>query len=281
MQNKDLSGLMAQAGKHVSGAIQNAAHTTGVDFAYLLQQAKAESSFQSDAQASTSSASGLFQFIESTWMGMVEKHGEKYGLDKTASREDVLEKRNDPELAALMAAELAADNKAYLQKTGVNDIGSTELYFAHFLGARGASNFLNQRQDNPAQNAAESFPRAANANRNVFYDKDGGSKSLDEVYEFFDKKFQVSSQGKSEMVPRAESSASRPFSYLIGEDHPRYPRALMDDHSVRGFLEDDSFMFFAPKAQQGWASMWSDMLADQKRSANTHQLFMLMQSSLR
>ena len=70
------------AGKDIFNAIENASRTTGVDFGYLLEQAQAESNFDADVKAKTSSATGLFQFIENTWLETVAKHGYKHGLGK-------------------------------------------------------------------------------------------------------------------------------------------------------------------------------------------------------
>lgn len=179
-----------QAPKDILKSIQHASVSTGVDFSYLVQQAKAESSFDASAKAKTSSAEGLFQFIDSTWMNMVEKHGAKYGLDGL-SREEVLAKRKDPNIASLMAAELAKENKAVLEAKTNIDPKATDLYFAHFLGANGASEFLNARTENGDSKAAYLFPAAAKANQGVFFNKDGTSRTLDEVYAFFDKKFQT------------------------------------------------------------------------------------------
>jgi hypothetical protein len=60
---------------------------------------------------------------------------------------------------------------------------------AHFMGPAGASKFLNALDKNPNANAATLFPDAARANKNVFYDKSGQPKSLEQVYAQFDKKF--------------------------------------------------------------------------------------------
>lgn len=187
----------------ILASIDQASRKTGVDFAYLVNQAKAESSFNPDAKARTSSASGLYQFIERTWLDMVNRHGDKYGLEKYADaidsklrvgdremRSEILALRNDPELASYMAAEFAAENKAFLERTVGGDIGSTELYFAHFLGAGGASGFLKELKHNPNTIAADIMPAAARANRNVFYDSETGApRTLQQVYNFFDKKF--------------------------------------------------------------------------------------------
>lgn len=202
-----LQDLKAMAPKPVVNAIQTASRKTGVDFAYLLQQARAESSFNAQAQAKTSSATGLYQFIESTWMNMVEKHGEKYGINTDGmSREDILALRKDPKKASLLAAEFASENKDFLERNWGGDVGTTELYFAHFMGAGGATAFLKAKDENPLQNGADLFPRAAAANRNVFFDRDTGQpRTLAGIYDFFDKKFQIGPE-PSQTAQRADSA---------------------------------------------------------------------------
>lgn len=192
IQNKALQGLANLAGGQITGAVKAAADKTGVDFAYLMQQAGAESSFDADAKAKTSSATGLFQFIESTWMSMVERYGDQHGIDSEASKGELLALRSDPAVASSMAAELASENKGVLDAKWGGTVGSTELYFAHFLGAGSASAFMNARDAGGSDPAAVLFPKAAAANQNVFYDRATGQpKSLDEVYAFFDKKFGI------------------------------------------------------------------------------------------
>ena len=65
MNNNALQAF--QVPKNVYDAIKNAAAKTGVNFTYLMEKAAVESSFNPDAKAKTSSATGLFQFIEQTW----------------------------------------------------------------------------------------------------------------------------------------------------------------------------------------------------------------------
>lgn len=225
IDNNPLSTLAQRAGPAVTAAIQRASVKTGVDFAYMMEKAAAESSFKADAKAKTSSAAGLYQFIESTWLQMVNRHGDKYGLgayaDKisdsgkvsdAAARREILALRNDPEIAALMAGEFAAENRQALIDSGIaaKDIGSTELYLAHFLGAGAASEFIKAKQDNPLAPAADIFPRAAKANHNVFYNsKTQQARSLGEVYAFFDKKFGCA-EGSSVMASAASPAAKTP-----------------------------------------------------------------------
>ena len=190
MENNALAALSARAPSNIVNAIKTASAKTGVSFTYLMEKAAAESNFKADAKAKTSSATGLFQFIESTWMDTVKKHGAKHGINTDQSKQNLLNLRKDPAIASLMAAEFAEGNKAHLEQTIGGDIGNTELYFAHFMGAGGASAFLSQLKKNPLSVAADIFPKEARANRNVFYDsKTGQPKTLQQVYDFFDKKF--------------------------------------------------------------------------------------------
>lgn len=190
IENNVLARFSGQASSAVVNAIKTASVSTGVDFAYLMKQAQVESNFNPEAKAKTSSASGLYQFIESTWMSMVERYGDKYGIDTKAPKKDILALRHDEDIAAGMAAELARENEKFLQSHWGGDIGQTELYLAHFMGAGGASSFLKARDENPLRPAADLFPAAARSNRNVFYDsKTGKPRSLDEVHQFFAKKF--------------------------------------------------------------------------------------------
>src|SRR5215510_11844450 len=81
----------AQAGGYkisaeVLNGIQQASANTGVDFSFLMAQAAKESGFNPDAKAKTSSASGLYQFVEQSWLSVVRKHGAEYGLGDMASK---------------------------------------------------------------------------------------------------------------------------------------------------------------------------------------------------
>lgn len=198
-----ISGNTPQGG--VAKAIQNASAETGVDFGYLVQQAKVESGMNPTAKAKTSSATGLYQFIEQTWLRVMKTHGAEHGYGRYADaikqkpngsmtvsspalRNEILNMRKDPKAASLMAAELATENHDYLQSTTGKTPGKTELYMAHFLGAGGASNFLKSMQKNPWAPAASLFPEAARSNRGVFYAQ-GRPLTLQQVYNRFDAKF--------------------------------------------------------------------------------------------
>jgi soluble lytic murein transglycosylase-like protein len=63
----------------IIGAIRQAAQSTGISFEYLLTTAKIKSNFNPSAQASTSSAKGLYQFIDQTWLGTMKQDGAALG----------------------------------------------------------------------------------------------------------------------------------------------------------------------------------------------------------
>jgi soluble lytic murein transglycosylase-like protein len=186
--------------QRVTSAIQRAAQRTGVDFDYLMGQAKLESGLNANARSGTSSATGLYQFLDQSWLAVVKKHGSEHGLGWAAdsiqksggrytvsggNRDAILGLRNNPEVSALMAAEHASDNKGAIEAVTGREATGTDLYMAHFLGLGGARNFLSAMQESPERSAAAVFPAAARANRSVFYERDGSARSLSEVYKRF------------------------------------------------------------------------------------------------
>lgn len=207
----------------VVGSIRQAAHATDVDFGLLMAQAQQESGFRADAKAPGSSATGLFQFIDSTWLGLVRQFGDKYGVgalarsisvDSTgrpsvadpAMRQRILELREDPRLSSALAAEYARLNKSELERTLGRPAGNTDIYLAHFLGAHGAATFLTalaQRGDTPA---ADLLPEAAQANHGVFYDRlTGRARSVSDIYRTFGKR--IDGEAARFSAPASASSA--------------------------------------------------------------------------
>ena len=181
----------------VEAAIRRAAGATGVDFDFLMRTARRESAFNPNARAPTSSASGLFQFIEQTWLATVKQNGAKHGYGQYAdlihrgadgrwrvegsARNVVLDLRFDPQAASTMAGELTAANAAYLRGRTGQEPGAGDLYAAHFLGPAGAAQIMEAMQTRPGASAASMFPQAAAANRSIFY-RDGRSATVAEVH---------------------------------------------------------------------------------------------------
>ncbi|WP_174297485.1 lytic transglycosylase domain-containing protein [Sphingomonas bacterium] len=201
-----------QAASGIQTAIASAARATGVDFSYLLGQAKLESGLNAGAHAGTSSASGLYQFVDQSWLSVVKKHGAEHGLgwaadaigqganghlsvSDGATRSAILALRNDPGTASLMAAEYASDNKGVLEASLGRAATGTDLYMAHFMGPGGARQFLSTMATHPDASGAALFPAAARANRNVFFASDGSARSLSDIYSRFADKLGSAANG--------------------------------------------------------------------------------------
>jgi hypothetical protein len=183
----------------VEAAIERASQATGVDFSFLLGTARRESGYDPGARAHTSSAAGLFQFVDQTWLGTLKRHGAKYGYARYAdlisqgsdgryfvngagARQAVMDLRLDPHAAALMAGELASDHASYLRGRVGRDPTAGELYAAHVLGPQGSARLIEAVRHTPNLAANALFPEAAAANHGIFYQA-GHAATVSQVYD--------------------------------------------------------------------------------------------------
>jgi hypothetical protein len=172
--------------RHLVQTIVKAAQAVQTDPVLLMAVADKESSFITAVQAKTSSATGLYQFIERTWLGVVRDFGPKYGLAREAAlitadandkpvitdateRARVLDLRRDPYLSALMAGEMLKRDAATIAQRIGRDLTLGEVYLAHFLGPDDAGDFLDKVVNKPAVAAAALLPGPARANRSIFF----------------------------------------------------------------------------------------------------------------
>lgn len=186
------------AGSAVTGAIREASQATGTSFNYLLATAQVESGLNPQAGASTSSARGLFQFIDTTWLATIKQYGTELGYSRYADaitsdgaghysvrdpamRNEILKLRNDPTANAVMAGAFTRANATALTERLGRSPSEGELYIAHFLGAGGAARMIALAATNPNARAADFFPNAAQANPSIFYDRSGAARSLAQV----------------------------------------------------------------------------------------------------
>jgi hypothetical protein len=219
------TALIATTPTQVTGAIKSAAGTTGTSFQYLLATAKMESNLNPSATATTSSAKGLFQFIDQTWLGTVKEAGGQLGYGQYAdaitksptgtysvtdptAKAEILKLRDDPVASSAMAGVLTQSNSFKL--TG--EIGrrptDSELYMAHFMGVSGASKLINSATSNPTASGAALFPNAAAANQSIFYDQGGAARSVSQVYSVLTARYDAAASAPSTQTAVAAASVT-------------------------------------------------------------------------
>jgi hypothetical protein len=192
-------GAASDVGGKVVGAIRDAARVTGTGFEYLLKTAMRESNFNPKLKSSKSSATGLFQFIDQTWLATVKQSGANLGYGRYANaivrtsagryvvpngsmRRAIMNLRYDPSANAVMAGAFTKANATRLANALGRAPSDGELYIAHVLGQSGAAKLIASAQNAPQTSAARLFPHAARANHSIFFDKQGGARSAADVY---------------------------------------------------------------------------------------------------
>ena len=259
----------------VLAALKQASAATGTDFNYLLDTATRESGLKCTAKAGTSSASGLFQFVEQTWLGLVKQHGAQYGLGSyagqiskgsdgryhvadRADRSAILSLRNNPQVASLMEGEFANQCRSTLQGALGRNVCNGELYAAHFLGTAQATKLIRMSQTQPDANAAKAFPAEADANQSVFYHADGSAKSVREVYNWAMKQ----PSGTKTIEAKETKPASSGKNYT---QSGALSAGISDQWTAFQMLNSmgagDSFSTGSPKAPFALTSSIIDMLA--------------------
>jgi len=203
-----IDSILANASARISGAIRDAARATGASFEYLVTAARMESNFNPAAQATSSSATGLYQFIDQTWLATLKSAGPAHGYKQYADaitvgadgryevpdpnmRAAIMRLRNDPTVSATMAGAFTQTNAAQLASALGRQPSEGELYIAHFLGPEGAVKLINAVRSQPTANAVQMFPQAAAANAGIFLNKSGQPRSVSDVYATLTGRFEV------------------------------------------------------------------------------------------
>jgi len=196
------------AAPQIAGAIRQPTRSTGISFEYLLTTAQIESNLNPAAQAATSSAKGLYQFIEQTWLGTMKQDGATNGYGQYADaitrssdgryevpdptmRAAIMRLRSDPAASATMAGAFTRANAEQLRGAIGRPPTEGELYIAHFLGPSGAGKLIGAAMAQPQANAAAMFPQAAAANPSIFLDRSGRPRSVADVYAKLTGRFEV------------------------------------------------------------------------------------------
>lgn len=194
-----VDSITGNASPQIAGAIRQAAQSSGISFEYLLTTAQIESNLNPTAQAPTSTAKGLYQFIDQTWLSTIKQSGAALGLSHyadaitrdseghydvpdPAARSAIMRLRSDPAASAMLAGAFTRNNAEQLTAAIGRRPSEGELYIAHFLGPDGASRLISAATTQPQASAAAMFPGAAAANRSIFYEHSGNPRSVSAVY---------------------------------------------------------------------------------------------------
>ena len=231
----------------VTGAIRQAARMTGANFQYLLAAARIESNLNPSAKVSTSSARGLFQFIEQTWLSTLKEKGPalgygpyadaitrlpsgRYAVTDPAMRGAILNLRSDPTASALMAGAFT-ENNASLLAARLGRSRPRASFISRISSVRAApARLIGLAESNPQTPAAAAFPGAARANPKIFYDRQGGARSVGDVYRSLVGRYDVARAKTANTlvaeipaVPVKRPRPSRPVRWLR-LNPPRLPR---------------------------------------------------------
>jgi hypothetical protein len=211
----------------VTGAIRKAAQATGVGFDYLLATAKVESDLDPNLTTRSSTATGLFQFIDQTWLGTLKQAGPAFGYGDYASaisltssgryvvadpalRDEIMQLRKDPTANAIMGGVFTQQNAAVLSSRLGRAPSEGELYIGHFFGPYAGAKALALAAGNPNANAADIFPAAAQANRSIFYDSRGNARSVAGVCAELSRRYHVARAETGSPAVAAASPPPRP-----------------------------------------------------------------------
>ncbi|WP_262333330.1 transglycosylase SLT domain-containing protein [Bosea sp. BH3] len=215
--------------RHLVDLIVRASKVVGADPTLLMAVADKESSFSTAVKAQTSSATGLYQFIEQTWLGVIYEFGAKHGLAAEAKligrsgrqfvigdgneRQRVLDLRREPYISALLAAEMLKRDTLRLERALGRHLTGGEIYLIHFLGPDAAQTFIETMEEQPGVKAAELLPKPAQANRPIFYADAGGETktlSVSEVHKKFNDMIKVRLDRYSAVRPTMGPGLARP-----------------------------------------------------------------------
>lgn len=175
------------------------AQMTGVPVEYLMIFCAMESNFDWTVKAGAGgSATGWFQFIDSTWDWMIQLHSNKYGIPADVGRR----LRLDPRINALLGAEYIKYSMKVIKDGTGKDPTDIDIYLGHFMGPGTAVKWINMPKNTIG---AFAFPKAAAANPSIFTDKQSGqNRTLGQIEAVFDKrmeKYRAIASGSSTGVP--------------------------------------------------------------------------------
>ena len=202
-----IGGKIGDRWNAVKGGVVSAAKSAGVDPGLLAQIAGYESGFNPDARPikdgkRMSSAHGLGQFLDGTWVDTVRKYGGKYGVSgaEKLTKQQAMALRGDTSLQANMLAEFTAANVAKGRRIGGAD-DAANSYALHNLGDGDGAKFLRALKANPNTKITEVLSGKVIENNPGLYK--GGKVTVGEAYGLMGKEM----AGKSNFAADARALA--------------------------------------------------------------------------
>jgi hypothetical protein len=123
-----------------------------------------ESNGNQNAKNNRSSATGLGQFLDQTWLDLIRAY--RSDLMKGRSQEAILELRRDGTIAREITAVFMEKNAAILKKRGLPVTPAT-LYLAHFAGPAGAVAILSALENADAASVMASADATGRTTREI------------------------------------------------------------------------------------------------------------------
>lgn len=181
MTQQEVEKIRWQNWQAAKPLLAEAAKSAGIDPEIIVRMAYFESRFRTNVGPGTSTAYGLGQFTKGTWLDVLRKHGEKYGIKNAArlTMAQALTYRDDARLQAAMLAEFTQDNIKRVQGLGRKG-NIADVYSLHNLGAGGGPKFLKALMENPNAKISSVLPQNVIKNNGILYGD--GSISLAEAY---------------------------------------------------------------------------------------------------
>jgi hypothetical protein len=237
-------GQVSGTSERVEQAIRTGSSASGVSFDYLARTAYRESSYRTDLKSDQSSATGLFQFLDQTWLGLVKEEGPSVGLVNAASaitkdssgrydvadpatKNRILDLRKDPTVSAVIAGKFTQRNRDQMTASLGRAPTEGELYAGHVLGSAGGAKLVQLAAAAPGQPAAVAFPEAASRNRAIFYNGSGTAKTVGEVYKFLTREDQVPAvqsvlPSSAQQQVQAEAQMAQLANVIQAQTHQNY-----------------------------------------------------------
>lgn len=215
----DYRSIKESGSEDAPDIINQAAKVAGVNPLVMMTMAMIESSLNPNASAKTSSAKGLYQFLDGTWKDMMRKYANKYGIPDGTDQ-------FDPVASSLLGAEFLKENAKVSESVLNRPASAVDYYIPHFFGAGGARTFYRHLTQNPNAPAAQSMSKQARANKPIFY-KNGKPRSFAEVYQYFTSKMSSNESHARQYV----STSGLPTNNVVNmfENVPAYNDARRED----------------------------------------------------